>query len=58
MLMYSICTYPHKYPINNLSIDNFIRTFLHPGFLPDLSYANFKIKFCGEYLTYRHRRLC
>ena len=34
-----------------LSIDNFIRTFLHPGFLPDLSHANFKIKFCGEYLT-------
>ena len=28
-----------------LSLDNFIRTFLHPGFLSDLSYASFKIKF-------------
>ena len=46
-----ICIYPHNHPIKNISLDNFIRTFLYLGFLPDLSSANLKIKCSGEYLT-------
>ena len=34
MLMYSICTYPHKHPINNLSIDNLFVSFSIPAFFP------------------------